>query len=106
MIGAFNDIQNVLSKAQAVPLLGMTISPVKAVVSLAQVITGITTSFFLTILGVVSSNKSLLDLAGLVLAENAKAGLTNFFYSVANFTTFTIVGVYFESSRAKKLSFC
>jgi len=104
MIGAFNDIQEDLTKVQALPLIGMAFSPVKAVVSVAQVVSGVTASFFLTCLGIFAANRALLDFAEQVLIQNAREGISNLFYAIANLATFTIAGFCFESSRAKKLN--
>jgi len=102
---AFNNVQNTLSRAQAMPLVGMLVSPIKALVSVAQIVSGIAASFFLTCIGVATVNPFVLCLAASFLKEDVGGGLKHLFYAAVNMATFTLAGFCIEAPKALRLNF-
>ena len=95
----FDDVQSILSQTQAIPIVGMLFSPVKAVVSVAQIISGFAAgvifgSMSLLLFDSVFANKSLRAF------ETGVVGIGHLAYSVINFVSLGIIGTIAEHQEA------
>lgn len=95
------NVQRYLSRAQATPVIGpLLVSPVKAVVSTAQLIAGLVATIFLGTLSMLTFN-DFLAAKTLQALGHAGLGFTGLAYSVSNFISLGIVGYRFESMAAQ-----
>lgn len=89
-------VQRNLSTAQAFPILGpIFVSPVKALVSVVQLIVGTVAAIIFGSMTIVSSNR-IFNQKAFKSSEHAEMGLYGFIYSVSNFMTLGIVGLKIE----------
>lgn len=95
------DVQNALSEAQTNPIGGpFLISPIKAVLSLAELIAGFAIFVLFGTLTIVAHNKIL----GAITAEAALhtgLGLIHFAYSLSNIISLGVVGCFIEDLTNK-----
>ncbi len=88
--------QKKLSQAQAVPLIGpLLVSPVKAVVSLEQIIGGVAMTAILGSVGVITQNNWFIDKA-VEGFDHVGQGVCSYSYAVINVCTFGIAGAVIE----------
>lgn len=101
-------VQRTLSKAQAIPLVGPVVfSPVKAVVSLAQIIAGVAGTILFGTVGFFTDSPSILKPLGHSIGHMGM-GLTSFVYSGINMATLGLFGISMEGLFSKdfeKISF-
>lgn len=91
------EIQRSLSKLQAIPVIGSTlVSPVKAVVSLAETVAGIAGAIIFGTLAVVTSSPYCAEKC-IKSVAHIGLGLLGFMYSVSNFISLGIVGYTVEN---------
>lgn len=89
-------IQRNLSQAQATPIVGpLVVSPVKGVVSLAQIIVGIAGTILFGTLALLSWNDTMFKYAAKSLGH-VGIGFTGFVYSISNFISLGLVGYRIE----------
>lgn len=101
----FEETQNNLSTAQAIPLAGpLLISPIKGLLSSAQIITGLCLGIFLEFNAIHASLKgrpctaeNYTDAANEMFTSGLRGGV-HLIYACANFATFGILGLYVEIS--------
>jgi hypothetical protein len=98
LTGMFH-LQRSLSEAQAIPVFGpIIVSPVKAVVSLAQMIMGLASFILLGSATLVFQKKCLLDKSITALGQ-VGLGLIGITYSLSNIITLGYAGYFFESLK-------
>ncbi len=87
-------VQKSLNNAQATPIVGpLFASPLKAVVSIAQLIDGLVTTIFFTALTMLMlPSDSFQAFSTLAAIQNTSTGFSNLFFSVVNFMSLGIVG--------------
>lgn len=109
-MGGFNSIQQSLNWYQSYPVVGSTVfSPVKAVVSTVQIISGLARcvlSEMAAIAAKVTGQHCLskrLHFIAFKSLKQAGEGLGNLFYACINFGTLGIAGFILESERTKQL---
>lgn len=102
--GIMWDIQRYLSKGQAIPLLGPAlVSPLKAVVSLVELVVGFIFAVIFAILTALTlclTNKDLSNGLGknaFTAATHSALGLVSFGYAVANMLSLGILGYILEN---------
>lgn len=89
-------VQRSLSKAQATPIVGpLLVSPIKALVSVAELIVGIAGSILFGTLAVLTFNDYLGGKAVESLGH-AGLGLLSLMYSISNILSLGLVGYRFE----------
>lgn len=91
------EFQRCLSRAQAIPAVGfLLVSPVKALVSLVQLIVGIAGSILFGVLLAITLNPCIFRITMTSLGYSAM-GLFDFLYSVSNFVSFGLVAYRVEA---------
>jgi hypothetical protein len=86
------EAQRDLSRSQAIPLVGpLFISPIKAVVSVAQTIAAVAVIIFVGMLAIIFENKKAIEVT-LIAMAHASLGQLSFCYSIANMWTLGLVG--------------
>ncbi len=96
------EIQRSLSRLQAIPVLGSTlVSPIKAVVSLAETVAGIAGAILFGTIAVITDDK---DSVGRCVESlgHIGLGLLGFMYSVSNFFTLGAVGYTVEYHQSQR----
>ena len=98
------EFQRNLSTAQATPIVGpLLVSPIKAVVSVAQLVVGAVGSIFFGLLAAISLNDKLGELAFKSLCHTGM-GLLGLLYSASNFVSLGLVGYRIENLGASRQS--
>ncbi len=98
------EFQRTLSVAQATPIMGpLLVSPVKAVVSIAQLIVGVVGSIFFGFFAALTFNDRLGELAFKSLCH-AGMGFLGLLYSVSNFVSLGIIGYNIENMNQRSFS--
>ncbi len=94
MFQVTDSIQSYLSHAQAVYVVGLLVSPVKAMLSTAQLVAGFVVTVIFNVLSALCAAQPDSALAEYALATKliAISGLENLEYSVSNFFSFGSVG--------------
>lgn len=98
------EFQRTLSAAQATPIVGpLLVSPVKAVVSIAQLIVGTVGSIFFGFLAALTFNDRLGELAFKSLCHTGM-GFLGLLYSASNFLSLGIIGHNIENMNKRSFS--
>lgn len=99
-LGAMFQIQRGLSKAQAIPVIGLAFSFVKGALSIAQIIVGIAATILLGTLANVFNSEYLAKKCFVALLH-VGLGAVSLGYSLANICTFTVAGYRIENLTEK-----
>ena len=92
-------VQSKLSHYQAVPIVGMAVSPVKALISTAQSVAGVAGIILFGLASCCIDNEWLEDKA-CVAAQHLGMGVRGLASSITNFVTFTLFGCLNEHTAA------
>ncbi len=94
------NVQNCLSRFQATPLIGPFIgSPLKALLSAAELVTALALSVIFGALFTVTGNKTLGDWT-MSMNRHVGLGITGLIYSVVNFLSLGLIGHRVENLNA------
>ncbi len=93
-------VQRSLSTAQAIPVFGIAVSPVKAAVSIVQIIVGLAGTIIFGV-GVLLTNREAFGFGTVISFGISLAGATSLVYSIGNILTLGILGYKLEKERDK-----
>ena len=96
-----SETQDFLSRNQTICLIGpFVFSPVKALVSIAQIIGGVAYLLFSLVAAVIfSERRKILKDSVIAALRNIGLGLLSLAYSIANFATLGLFGSCFETAK-------
>lgn len=95
--GALYDTQRVLSRGQAIPIVGLLVSPIKIAVGIVQVVAGIAIGVFAGLGFLITKSQPLINVAEFGFNEMFVGG-SSIGYAVANIVTLGILGFCVESN--------
>lgn len=95
-LASMGNCQRAMSRAAAIPIVGpIFVSPVKGLVSLAQMVAGLAGAIFFGSLSVCLKNDWYVE-TGLVAIGHVGMGALGFVYSVSNIATLGLAPIQFE----------